>query len=159
MIDTRLPLIRIEQLLLKWTNGRISAAISPLSKGTRADHPSFYRTLIAACSLKPPISRGLHECQRAGSHRRHARRVLHDYIREDTLTAANAAIVNHHHALRFERAAWHRHLSPRMPNALGSGPAVSWPPITPDYGYYEKAIGIYTHISAKTRLQHASDFV
>ena len=37
---------------------------------------------------------------------------------------------------------------PRMPNGLGSGPAVSWPPYYPRYyGYYEKAIGIYTHVS------------
>jgi TnpA family transposase len=41
----------------------------------------------------------------------------------------------------------------RMRNALAYGPVVSSPPITHGitairyYGYYEKAIGIYTHIS------------
>jgi TnpA family transposase len=76
------------------------------------------------------------------------RRVLHDYVREDTLTAASAAIVNCHHALPLSAVHGTGTISSSDAQRFGiraSSLLASYYPRY--YGYYEKAIGIYTHIS------------
>jgi TnpA family transposase len=76
------------------------------------------------------------------------RRVLHDYVREDTLTAASAAIVNGHHALPLSAVHGTGTISSSDAQRFGiraSSLLASYYPRY--YGYYEKAIGIYTHIS------------
>jgi len=149
MIDTRLPLIRIEQLLLEVDQRtHFSRHFTPV-QGHQARPPQFYRTLIAAL-LSQATNLGVVSMSASvqGLTVAMLRRVLHDYIREDTLTAANAAIVNHHHALPLSALHGTGTLSSSDAQRFGiraSSLLASYYPRY--YGYYEKAIGIYTHIS------------
>jgi TnpA family transposase len=75
------------------------------------------------------------------------RHVLHDFVREETLTAASAEIVNRHHALPLSAVHGTGTLSSSDAQRFGmraSSLLASYYP--PYYGYYEKAIGVYTHI-------------
>jgi TnpA family transposase len=76
------------------------------------------------------------------------RHMLHDLVREETLTAANAEIVNRHHELPLSAVHGTGTLSSSDAQRFGiraSSLLASYYPRY--YGYYEKAIGIYTHIS------------
>lgn len=76
------------------------------------------------------------------------RRVLHDFIREETLTNANAEIVNQHHKLPMSAIHGAGTVSSSNAQRFGiraSSLLASYYPRY--YGYYEKAIGIYTHVS------------
>lgn len=73
---------------------------------------------------------------------------LHDCVREETLTAASAEIVNHPHVLPLSAVHGHGTLSSSDAQRFGirvSSLLASYYPRY--YGYYEKALGIYTHIS------------
>jgi hypothetical protein len=76
------------------------------------------------------------------------RYVLNGYIREETLTNANAEIVNHHHRLPISQFHGTGEISSsdgqRFRLRADSLLASYYPRY---YGYYDKAIGIYTHIS------------
>lgn len=76
------------------------------------------------------------------------RHVLHYYIREETLKAASADIVNQHHMLPLSAVHGTGTLSSsdgqRFKIRADSLLASYYPRY---YGYYEKAIGIYTHTS------------
>jgi hypothetical protein len=73
VIDTHLPLIRIEQLLLEVDQRtHFSRHFTPV-QGHQARPPQFYRTVTRRAHLPSHESRGgLDECQRAGYHGRHA---------------------------------------------------------------------------------------
>lgn len=76
------------------------------------------------------------------------RHVLHDYVREETLTAASAEIVNQHHTLPLSAVHGTETLSSSDAQRFGiraSSLLASYYPRY--YGYYEKAIGVYTHVS------------
>jgi len=76
------------------------------------------------------------------------RHVLHDFVREDTLTAASAEMVNRHHELPLSAVHGTGTLSSSDAQRFGiraSSLLASYYPRY--YGYYDKAIGIYTHIS------------
>lgn len=76
------------------------------------------------------------------------RHVLQFYIREETLSAASAEIVNKHHQLPFSQMHGSGTVSSSDPQRFkirtDSLLASYYPRY---YSYYEKAIGIYTHIS------------
>ena len=149
MIDARLPLIRIEQLLMDVDHlTQFSRHFTPV-QGHQARPPQFYRTLIAAL-LSQATNLGVVSMSASvqGLTVDMLRRVLHDYIREETLTAANAAIVNRHHALPLSAVHGTGTLSSSDAQRFGiraSSLLASYYPRY--YGYYEKAIGIYTHVS------------
>jgi hypothetical protein len=149
MIDTRLPLIRIEQLLMEVDRlTQFSRHFTPV-QGHQARPPQFYRTLIAAL-LSQATNLGVVSMSASvqGLTVDMLRRVLRDYIREETLTAANAAIVNRHHALPLSALHGTGTLSSSDAQRFGiraSSLLASYYPRY--YGYYEKAIGIYTHVS------------
>jgi TnpA family transposase len=76
------------------------------------------------------------------------RHVLQDFVWEETLTAASAEIVNRHHALPLSAVHGTGTLSSSDAQRFGiraSSLLASYYPRY--YGYYDKAIGIYTHIS------------
>jgi TnpA family transposase len=76
------------------------------------------------------------------------RHVLHFFIREETLTAASAEIVNRHHQLPLSAVHGSGNISSSDAQRFGiraSSLLASYYPRY--YGYYQKAIGIYTHIS------------
>jgi TnpA family transposase len=76
------------------------------------------------------------------------RHVLHDCVREDTLTAASAEIVNQHHALPLSALHGTGTLSSSAAQRFGIRASRLLAAYYPRYyGYYDKAIGIYTHLS------------
>lgn len=76
------------------------------------------------------------------------RHVLHDFVREDTLIAASAAIVNRHHQLPLSAVHGSGMLSSSDAQRFGIRASSLLASHYPRYyGYYEKAIGIYTHVS------------
>lgn len=149
MIDARLPLIRIEQLLMDVDRlTQFSRHFTPV-QGPQARPPQFYRTLIAAL-LSQATNLGVVSMSASvqGLTVDMLRRVLRDDIREETLTAANAAIVNRHHTLPLSAVHGPGTLSSSDAQRFGiraSSLLASY--YLRYYGYYEKAIGIYTHVS------------
>src|SRR5262249_48394733 len=100
VIEARLPLIRIERLLMEVDHlTQFSHHFTPIH-GHAARPPQFYRTLLAAL-ISQATNLGVVSMSASvqGITVDMLRRVLQDFVREDTLTAANAEIVNHHHAL------------------------------------------------------------
>jgi len=149
VIDTRLPSIRIEQLLMEVDHlTQFSRHFAPLQY-CHARPRHFYRTLLATVISQATnlgvVSMSASVKDMTVDMLRH---VLHDFVREDTLTAASAEIVNHHHALPL--SAVHgsgtiSSLDAQRFRIRASSLLASYYPRY--YGYYEKAIGIYTHVS------------
>lgn len=100
VIEARLPLIRIERLLMEVDHlTHVSRHFTPVH-GHAARPPQFYRTFLAALiSQAPNLGVVSMSASVQGLTVDRLRRVLQEFIREDPLTAANAAIVNLHHAL------------------------------------------------------------
>ncbi len=149
VIDARLPSIRIEQLLMevdRLTN--FSRHFTPIQNHqSRPRH--FYRTLMAAL-ISQATNLGVVSMSASvkGTTVDMLRHVLHDFIREETLTAASAEIVNRHHELPLSAVQGMGTLSSSDAQRFGiraSSLLASYYPRY--YGYYEKAIGIYTHVS------------
>ena len=149
VIDSRLPLIRIEQLLMEVDQlTGFSRHFKPVQ-----DHKSrpqhFYRTLMAAL-ISQATNLGVVTMSASVKDTTvdMLRRVLHDFIREETLTNANAEIVNQHHKLPMSAIHGAGTVSSSDAQRFGiraSSLLASYYPRY--YGYYEKAIGIYTHVS------------
>jgi len=149
VIDTRLPSIRIERLLMEVDQlTQFSRHLTPLQNSqSRPQH--FYRTLLAAL-ISQATNLGVVSMSASVKDMTvdMLRYVLHDFVREDTLTAASAEIVNHHHALPLSALHGTGTLSSSDAQRFGiraSSLLASYYPRY--YGYYEKAIGIYTHVS------------
>jgi TnpA family transposase len=76
------------------------------------------------------------------------RHVRHDFVREDTLTAASAEIVNRHHALPLSALYGTGTLSSADAQRFGIRARSLLASYYPRYyGYYDKAIGLYTPAS------------
>jgi TnpA family transposase len=149
VIDTRLPAIRIEQLLVEVDQPtQFSRHFTPLSS-SQSRPQQFYRTLLATL-ISQATNLGVVSMSASmkGTTVDRLRHVLHDFIREDTLTAASAEIVNARHMLPLSAVHGSGTISSsdaqRFRIRASSLLASSYPRY---YGYYEKAIGIYTHIS------------
>jgi TnpA family transposase len=149
LIDARLPSIRIEQLLMEVDQlTHFSQHFTPIQ-----EHQSkplhFYRTLMATL-ISQATNLGVVSMSASvkGTTIDMLRHVLHDFIREETLTAASAAIVDRHHQLPLSAVHGTGTLSSSDAQRFGiraSSLLASYYPRY--YGYYEKAIGIYTHVS------------
>jgi hypothetical protein len=91
VIEARLPMIRIEQLLMEVDHlTHFSRHFTPV-QGHAARPPHFYRTLLAAL-ISQATNLGVVSMSASvqGTTVDMLRRVLQDFIREDTLTAASA---------------------------------------------------------------------
>lgn len=148
-IEANMPSIRIEKLLMevdKITN--FSQHFMPI-QGHKSRPEHFYKTLIAAI-ISQATNLGIVSTSASvqGVTVDMLRHTLRYYIRDETLTNASAEIVNHHH--RHPLSAKHgdgtmsssdaQRFKIRANTLLAS----HYPRY---YGYYEKAIGIYTHVS------------
>lgn len=149
VIDTSMPTIRIEQLLMEVDQlTGFSRHFVPIQRH-QSRPKNFYKSLIAAI-ISQATNLGVVSMSASvkdvSVHM--LRRVLDQFIREETLMAANAELVNYHH--RLPLSAIHRKgiLSSsdaqRFKIRADSLLASYYPRY---YGYYEKAIGIYTHVS------------
>jgi TnpA family transposase len=144
-----MPFIRIEQLLMevdKLTG--FSRHFIPVQKhGSRPKN--FYKTLIAAI-ISQATNLGVVSMSASveGVSVDMLRYVLNHYIREETINAASSAIVDLHHQMPLSSVHGKGTLSSsdgqRFKIRADSLLASYYPRY---YGYYEKAIGIYTHMS------------
>ena len=149
VIDSRLPSIRIEQLLMEVDQlTGFSRYFTPI-QGHQARPQHFYKTLMATLISQATnlgvVSMSASVKDTTVDMLRH---VLHDFVREETLTAASAEIVNRHHELPLSAVHGTGTLSSSDAQRFGiraSSLLASYYPRY--YGYYEKAIGVYTHVS------------
>jgi hypothetical protein len=99
-INARLPLIRIEQLLMEVDQlTGFSRHFTPV-QGHQSRPPHFYKTLMATL-ISQATNLGVVSMSASvqGISVDMLRSVLHAFVREETLTAASAEIVNRHHEL------------------------------------------------------------
>ncbi|EJG8054825.1 Tn3 family transposase, partial [Escherichia coli] len=149
VIDASMPSIRIEQLLMEVDQQtHFSRHFIPVQQyNSRPKH--FYKTLIAAL-ISQATNLGVVAMSTSVNDVSvdMLRHVLQFYIREDTIKSASAEIVNQHHQLPFSQIHGSGQLSSSDAQRFGiradSLLAAYYPRY---YGYYEKAIGIYTHVS------------
>lgn len=149
VIDASMPFIRIEQLLMEVDRlTKFSQYFKPI-QNHRSKPKHFYKTLMAAIVSQATnlgvVSMSASMKDTSVDMLRH---VLHYFIREETLKAANAQIVNHHHRLPLSSLHGTGAISSSDAQRFGiraSSLLASYYPRY--YGYYEKAIGIYTHVS------------
>lgn len=149
VIDASMPSIRIEQLLMEvdqQTN--FSRHFIPVQQH-HSRPKNFYKTLISAL-ISQATNLGVVSMSASvkGVSVDMLRHVLQFYVREETVKAASAEIVNQHHQLPFSEVHGSGSLSSsdaqRFKIRADSLLAAYYPRY---YGYYEKAIGIYTHVS------------
>ena len=148
-IDASLPTIRIEQLLLEVDQQtHFSRHFTPIQEH-HSRPPHFYRTLLAAI-ISQATNLGVVSMSASVKDTTvdMLRRVLHYFVREETVKAANAELVNRHHQLPLSAVHGSGTVSSsdaqRFPIRASSLLASYYPRY---YGYYEKAIGVYTHVS------------
>ena len=149
VIDASLPSIRIEQLLMEVDElTQFSQHFTPI-QGHHSRPKQFYKTLMAALISQ---ATNLGVVAMSASVKDVSvdmlRHVLHFFVREETLKAASAEIVNRHHELPLSAVHGTGTISSSDAQRFGiraSSLLASYYPRY--YGYYQKAIGIYTHVS------------
>ena len=149
VIDASMPTIRIEELLMevdRETN--FTRHFIPVQQH-HSRPKNFYKTLISAL-ISQATNLGVVAMSASVDDVTvdMLRHVLQFYVREETITAASAEIVNQHHQLPFSEVHGSGQVSSsdaqRFRIRADSLLAAYYPRY---YGYYEKAIGIYTHVS------------
>lgn len=148
-IDASMPTIRIEQLLMEVDQlTHFSQHFTPI-QAHRSRPQQFYKTLLAALISQATnlgvVSMSASVKDVSVDMLRH---ILHFFVREETLTAASAEIVNCHHQLPLSTVHGSGTISSSDAQRFGiraSSLLASYYPRY--YGYYQKAIGIYTHVS------------
>lgn len=149
LIDSRMPIIRIEQLLIEVDQQiNFTRYIVPVQQHN-ARPRNFYKSLIAAI-ISQATNLGIVAMSSSveGITVDMLRHIFQFYVREETIQASSAEIVNQHHQLPFAEIHGSGHLSSsdaqRFKLRADSLLSAYYPRY---YGYYEKAIGIYTHVS------------
>jgi TnpA family transposase len=148
-IAAYLPKIKIEQLLLEVDHMTGFSRHFTAIHGQNSKPPKFYKTLMASLlSQATNIGIGTMQDCTLDISVDMMRHISDTYIREETLKNANAEIVNQHTQLPLSLIHGHGHLS----SSDGQRFAVTASSLISSYypryfGYYEKAIGIYTHVS------------
>lgn len=149
VIDAHMPSIRIEQLLMEVDQmTHYSRHFVPIPHH-QSRPKNFYKSLMAAI-ISQATNLGVVSMSNSvnGVTVDMLRHILQYYIREETLINASAEIVNQHHELPLSAVYGSGTLSSsdaqRFKIRADSLLASYYPRY---YGYYEKAIGIYTHVS------------
>jgi len=149
MIDAHMPSIRIEQLLMEVDQmTHYSRHFVPIQHH-QSRPKNFYKSMMAAI-ISQATNLGVVSMSNSvkGVTVDMLRHILQYYIREETLISASAEIVNQHHELPLSAVYGSGTLSSsdaqRFKIRADSLLASYYPRY---YGYYEKAIGIYTHVS------------
>jgi TnpA family transposase len=149
VIDSSMPFIRIEELLMEVDRQtRFTQHFKPIA-GHASKPKDFYKTLIAAI-VSQATNLGIVSMSASMKNTSvdKLRHVLRYFIREDTLKEANTQLVNLHHQLPLSSVYGKGEMSSSDAQRFGiraSSLLASYYPRY--YGYYEKAIGLYTHIS------------
>ncbi len=148
-IDANMPTIRIEQLLMEVDQlTGFTKYFTPIQRH-HAQPKQFYKTLLAAIISQ---ATNLGVVAMSASVKDVSvdmlRHILHYYIREETITTASGELVNRHHQLPFSSIYGTGEISSSDARRFGiraSSLLASYYPRY--YGYYQKAVGIYTHVS------------
>lgn len=147
-IDASLPAIRIERLLMEVDKvTQFTAQFLPVQG--RARPRLFYKTLISFL-ISQATNLGLVAMSASVKDVSvdMMRHVQDFFVREETIHAANTAIVDKHHQLPLSAVHGAGAMSSSDAQRFGiraSSLLASYYPRY--YGYYRKAIGIYTHVS------------
>jgi len=149
VIAASLPKIRIEQLLLEVDQMiGFSRQFVPIH-GQQSLPKKFYKTLLASI-IAQATNIGvvaMHDCVTDISIDM-MRYVIRTCIREETIKTANTEIVNHHTKLPLSLLHGAGELSSSDNQRFGITASSLIASIYPRYfGYYEKAVGVYTHTS------------
>lgn len=149
LVETGLPKIRIEKLLMEVDQAtQFSQCFSALPQHAIRT-PDFYRTLMAAIIAMATnlgvVTMANSTANLTVSQLRH---VINHYLREETIKAANACMVNQHHQLPLSAIYGQGKFSSSDAQRFGITASSLMGSFYPRYfGYYEKAVGIYTHVS------------
>ncbi|MCF6777848.1 Tn3 family transposase [Thiotrichales bacterium 19X7-9] len=149
VIESQLPMVRIEQLLMEVDKITGFTKHFKPEQGHKSRPDNFHKTLLAAI-ISQATNLGIKATSSSvrGVTVDMLRHVINMYIREETLTAASAEIVNHHYLHPLSATQGSGEISSsdaqRFKIRADSLLASHYPRY---YGYYEKAIGIYTHVS------------
>jgi TnpA family transposase len=149
LIDANMPSVRIEQLLMEVD--RLTGFTRKFEHVTRHESRprNFYKTLIASI-ISQATNLGVVAMSSSvnGITLDMLRHVLRNFVREETITAASGVIVDAHHKLPLSSIHGKGTISSsdaqRFKIRADSLLASYYPRY---FGYYEKAIGIYTHLS------------
>ena len=149
VIDSRWPSIRIAQLFMEvdQLTGFSSHFLPIQQHRSRPQH--CYKTLIATLISQATnlgvVSMSARVKDTTVDMLRH---VLRDYVREETLTAASAEIVDQHHRLPLSAVHGTGRVSSSDAQRVGIRASSLLAAYYPRYyGYYDQAIGIYTQVS------------
>ena len=149
VIDASLPTIRIEQLLLEVDQlTQFTRHFTPI-QGYSSRPQNFYKTLMAALISQATnlgiVSMSASVKDISVNQLRH---LLNFFVREETIKAASAELVNQHHALPLSAIHGSGDISSSDAQRFRVRASTLLASYYPRYyGYYHKAIGIYTHVS------------
>ena len=149
VIDTSMPSIRIEGLLMAVDeHTHFSRHFMPI-QGHRSQPKHFYKALMAGLISQ---ATNLGVVAMSASVKDISvdmlRHILHFFVREETLKAASAEIVNRHHQLPLSAVYGSGKISSSDAQRFGIRASSLLASYYPRYfGYYQKAIGIHTHVS------------
>lgn len=156
LIESGLSPIRIEQLLIEIDKVTgFSKYFTPV-QGYKSRPNNFYKTLIAAI-ISQATNLGIQATSASvpGITVDMLRHVIGTYINEENINQASAEIVKHHHNHPLSSIQGDGKISSsdlqRFKIRASSLMASHYPRY---YGYYEKAIGIYTHVSDQLSVYH-----
>ncbi|KFJ67107.1 tn3 transposase DDE domain protein [Francisella tularensis subsp. novicida] len=156
LIESGLSPIRIEQLLIEIDKVTgFSKFFTPI-QGHKSRPNNFYKTLIAAI-ISQATNLGIQATSASvpGITVDMLRHVIGTYINEENINQASAEIVKHHHNHPLSSIQGDGEISSsdlqRFKIRASSLMASHYPRY---YGYYEKAIGIYTHVSDQLSVYH-----
>ena len=149
LISSYLPKIKIEQLLIEVDQMTgFTKHFTPIH-GQNLNPKNFYKTLIASI-LAQATNIGLATMQDCapGITAKMMRGVTDTCIREDTIKAANAELVNYHTQLDLSQ----NYGDGKMSSSDGQRFIITASSLLSSYypryaGYYDKMIGVYTHTS------------
>ncbi len=149
IIASYMPKIKIEQLLLEVDRMTgFSRHFTPIH-GQNSKPKKFYKTLMASI-LSQATNIGIATMQDCTTDitTEMLHHVIDTYIREETIRKANAELVNQHSGLPLSCVHGQGKISSSDAQRFGITASSLIASYYPRYfGYYEKAIGIYTHVS------------
>ena len=148
-INSHPPRVRIENLLLEvdsWCG--FTDGFKPLHGG-RGRPERYYETLLAALvahGTNLGIATMGESAEEITTHG--LQHVSQWFLREDTLKAANAALVNYHHRLGLSSVWGDGTVSSSDGQRFGIQASSLLASFYPRYfGYYDRAVSVYTHVS------------
>ncbi len=149
LISTYMPKIKIEQLLIEVDHMTgFTKHFTPIH-GQKRKPDNFYKTLISSI-LAQATNIGFANMQDCtpGITAEMMRHVTDSYLREETIKAANAELVNHHTQLNLSQV----YGDGTMSSSDGQRFIITASSLLSSYypryaGYYDKMIGVYTHTS------------